>query len=281
MQENNENDTQMEECVPTSVPENVENVENEIVLNVIQQENTVTERPITNDIDSRAAAEPEQTGNEVLPIHITHNLSSSDSASDEIKKIIHYIKTNLSDKDLQEFADKCYAVDSMAKGDGSGLGGGFLIDQFTIDFFISHLEYCEECHEGESDLIILNMLLSLKKIMGKSTIALDWSKNPEASSRKRFTNHIMIINLKTEQWWKNGPKEPLNMIDYTLNIVKGIYFVDKEFCKQNIRLSSNNKTHTLVETKYLYMMLHRSIQQGWFIELPEIMREYKAYIAFK
>ena len=49
----------MEECVPTSVPENVENVENEIVLNVIQQENTVTERPITNDIDSRAAAEPD------------------------------------------------------------------------------------------------------------------------------------------------------------------------------------------------------------------------------
>ena len=125
------------------------------------------------------------------------------------------------------------------------------------------------------------MLLSLKKIQGKSTIALDWSKNPEASSRTRFTNHIMIINLKTEQWWKNGPKEPVNTIDYTLNIVKGIYFVDKEFCRQNIKLSSNNKTHTLVETQYLYTMLYRSIQQGWFIELPEIKRKYEAYLAFK
>ena len=37
MQENNENDTQMEESVSTSVLENTVNVDNEIVLNVIQQ----------------------------------------------------------------------------------------------------------------------------------------------------------------------------------------------------------------------------------------------------
>ena len=338
MQEINEHNTQMEESVPISVPENTGNVtintndmnpraaaepedtsssasscpfeqvtthtvhtngqpsngpadqEQHNVWVAQQQEGegneeigSLNEEPM--NIDSHAAAEPEQTLNESVPIqtnfHTTQNLSSSESTSQEIQKIIHYIKTSLSEEDLQEFSDKCCAVDSMANGDGSGLGGGFLIDKFTIDFFIGRLEYCEECHEGESDLMILGMLLSLKKIMGQSTIALDWSKNPEASSRKRFTNHIMIINLKTEKWWKKGPKEPVNTIDYTLNIVKGIYFVDKKFCRQNITLSSNNKTYTLVKPQYLYTMLHRSIQQGWFIELPEIKRNYEAYLAFK
>ena len=71
MQENNENDTQMEECVPISVHENTGNSGNEIVLNAIQQENTGVERPITNDIDSRAAAEssdvPHVHCHEVVP----------------------------------------------------------------------------------------------------------------------------------------------------------------------------------------------------------------------
>ena len=40
-------------------PKTLKTLENEIVLNVIQQENTVTERPITNDIDSHVAAGPD------------------------------------------------------------------------------------------------------------------------------------------------------------------------------------------------------------------------------
>jgi hypothetical protein len=253
----------------------------------IQMNNESTDTENTNgpaDQEQNNVWTSQRTSNDILG-HANANVNDVEehpiTVDQDIQDVIHYIKTSLSEEVLQEFADKCCSVDAMAKGDGSGLGGGFLIDRYTIDFLISHLEHCLECHEGESDLMILKILLSLKKIQGKSTIALDWSKNPEASTRPRFTNHIMIINLKTEQWWKNGPKEPVNTIDYTLNVVKGIYFVDKEFCRQNITLSSNNKTYTLVEPQYLYTMLYRSIQQGWFIELPEIKNKYQAYLAFK
>ena len=117
--------------------------------------------------------------------------------------------------------------------------------------------------------------------MGKSTIALDWSKNPGPSDRKRFTSDVMIINLKSEQWWKRGPKDEVTNIDYTKNMLKGIYIVDKEFCRQNIKISTNNKSNTLITQKYLYMMLNRSIENNCFIQLPDIKEKYQAYLDFK
>ena len=117
--------------------------------------------------------------------------------------------------------------------------------------------------------------LSQKKINGKSTIALDWSKNKEKSTREYFNHHFIIINLckneKEEQWWKKNPKQikcPIK-IKYTHKIPRGVYIIDKKYCKYYVELSSNNKTNTLIDSQYLYIMLVRSINQKLFINLPK------------
>ena len=74
----------------------------------------------------------------------------------------------------------------------------------------------KECHHGESDYMLFGKKISFKKIYGKSNIALDWSKNSsEETSKERFLGtpaealapieNIMIMNLKSEKWWKKRP----------------------------------------------------------------------------
>jgi hypothetical protein len=187
---------------------------------------------------------------------------------DEVKK--------LSENERQDYVNQCTAITQKCKGDGAGLTGGTMIDMVTNETFKTKLN-AEECYKGESDLEICNIKLSMKKINGKSSLALDWSKNPEESARENFSCPIMIINLKTEQWWKNNPKNKIDQltsvkkgfkITYTDTIPAGIYFVDKQFCKRYIKLSSNNKTNKLIEPMFVYLMLKRSISLKMFIPLP-------------
>jgi hypothetical protein len=125
--------------------------------------------------------------------------------------------------------------------------------------------------------VVEELLTSIKKINGMSTLALDWSKNEDVSTRENFSCHIMIINLKTEKWWINNPKNKIDQlttinkgckITYNDTIPAGIYFVDKKFCKTYIRLSKNNKTNKLITTIFVYLMLKRSISLKMFITLP-------------
>jgi hypothetical protein len=55
----------------------------------------------------------------------------------------------------------------------------------------------------------------------------------------------------------------------------GIYLVDKQFCKRYIKLSNNNKTNTLIEKEFVYIMLKRSLNLKLFIELPAPNKELK------
>ena len=131
-------------------------------------------------------------------------------------------------------------------------------------------DHFEELHSGESDIKIDNTELSLKKINGKSTIALVWSKNETDNKKKYFNSHVIIINLKTEKWWKTKPNKIISnkIITYNDEIKSGIYFIDKKYCKRYINLSSNNKTNSLIDSQYLYFMLKRSIMLRLYIELP-------------
>ena len=190
----------------------------------------------------------------------------------ELKNVYNYMKLSLTNNDLQELSNKCKSINNVCKGDGAGLLGGCLIDMLLGKYFTEKLkDHYEEFHFGESDMKIYNTELSQKKINGKSTIALNWSKNDTENKKEYFNSHIIIINLKTEKWWKSKPNNILSNnknITYNDEIKAGIYFIDKKYCKKYIKLSSNNKTNTLIDTQYLYIMLKRSILQNLYIELP-------------
>lgn len=192
----------------------------------------------------------------------------------QLRAIYNYLRTNLSPERLQELSNKCDAISVKCKGDGAGLLSGALVDMFLSEYFHANLDAYKECHEGESDMKIHDIPLSLKTLKsGKSTVALDWSKNKTPSKREHFSTHIMVLNLSSCQWWKNSPTSKMesysNKIAYNEVVKAGIYLIDKQFCKRYVTLASNNKTNTLVTEINLYRMLQRSKSQNLFIEIPE------------
>lgn len=187
-----------------------------------------------------------------------------------LKQIKYLLETSLHCSDLQELSNNCKAITNYCKGDGCGLLGGGLIDLYLNEFFKKKIPTYEEFHEGESDMKINNIELSQKKISGKSTIALNWSKNEKDGEKEKFKSNILIINLKTEKWWKLSPRYTFNQkICYNETIESGIYIIDNKYCKKYVQLSTNNKTNTLIDSQYLYTMLKRSLFQQLFLKIPE------------
>lgn len=198
------------------------------------------------------------------------NLWKAHTSVLELRQTINILKSSLPTEHLQILSNELNALNNFCKGDGAGLKGGDLIDTYLSEYFTKEIPTYEEFHYGESDLKISNIAFSLKKIKGKSTIAIDWSKNKNISSKQHFSSHIMIINLKTSKWWVNSPNNKCNeKITYNDTIPSGIYLIDRKFCKRYVKLSSNNKTDTLIDSQYLYIMLKRSLSQNLFIEIPE------------
>lgn len=192
----------------------------------------------------------------------------------ELGTVRDHLLEHLPEERRQELSNKCCAVRNCCTGDGAGLSGGTLVDMLVGEYFEKYVPGYSPSRTGESDMKIGDTPLSQKKINGKSIIALDWSKNSSGSTREHFSCHILIINLKTDQWWKKDPKSRKEKsaalpITYNDAIPAGIYLVDKEFCKQFIDLSSNNKTNTLIESQPLYAMMERSMATDMFIPLPE------------
>lgn len=171
----------------------------------------------------------------------------------ELKRVHLYLKNSLNISDLQEISNKCYSINILFKGDdGSGLIGGCLIDMFISKYFEIKLDNYKVYHKGEADMEICGLKLSQKKITGKSSIALNWSKNQKVkSSEELFVNNILLINLKTQRWCKKPSKTQKSSDCF--NIIKaGIYLLDKEYCKRIVKLGSNNKTNALVKSVFLY-----------------------------
>lgn len=190
----------------------------------------------------------------------------------KLRNIYNYLYLNLNNFDLQEISNNCKSLTQISSKEGKGLISGTLIDLFITKFFQEKLLKYEDDHNGESDMIICGLNLSQKKINGKSTIASDWSKNEIKCEKKYFTCDILIINLKSEQWWKKNPKKNIDInlnIIYTDTIPAGLYIINKTFCKYYIELDKNNKTNSLIKEQYLYIMLKHSLFQKLFIPLPE------------
>lgn len=187
-----------------------------------------------------------------------------------LRKIVDYIKSSLSTDDLQELANKCVTLNSRCNGDGAGLLGGILIDMFIEKFFSAKLDDYKAHRVGESDMTILDLPLSQKKINGKSIIALNWSKNKKDTKKYKFNTHIILMNLKTELWWKTKPKTDVNKnIAYNKPVKAGIYIIDKNYCNRYIKLASNNKTNTMITSNHLYRMINSSIIQNLYINIPD------------
>ena len=192
----------------------------------------------------------------------------------ELRHMFDEIKRQLTPVILTDMLSKMNAISERTKGDGAGLSGGFLVDMFLTEYLSSSIESFAECHIGESDCCILDVPLSIKKISGKSAIALDWSKNGETTKkRERFDTDIIIVNLKTQQWWKKEPigcatQEEKDSLFYSSVIKAGLYVISKTYCKEHVKLSSNNKTDSMIDSVSLYKMLKQSIQSNMFIEFP-------------
>jgi hypothetical protein len=195
------------------------------------------------------------------------------SSLSELKRVKQCIHDRLDKESLQDLMNYCSSIQSACTGDGAGLSGGMLIDMAICAYFKEKIPEYEEFHKNESDMKIAGIKLSQKKINGKSTLALNWSKNDKSEKMKvaksTFDDHIMVLNLKSGKWWKTNPikKSCLN-ITYNDSIPLGIYLIDRKFCKCHIKLSSNNKTNTLISEQQLYSMLKYSIRQQLYIELP-------------
>jgi hypothetical protein len=195
--------------------------------------------------------------------------------------IFNELKKNLTHDVLRDMLAKMNAISNVFKGEsGSGLSGGMLIDMFLTEYLTNIIESYEACHEGESDCKILQIPISIKKINGKSTIALDWSKNGDDSKkRERFETDIMVVNLKSCKWWKEFPQgvtqEEKDSEYYSTIMKAGIYIISRKYCKKYVTLSSNNKTNSLIDNKQLYNMLKESIRENMVLEFPIEFPTYK------
>lgn len=220
----------------------------------------------------------DKKGKETKILHETEKINKIeilDSNDHILMKIVNYMRTNLNKNLLTEMNDKIRCINNFCRGDGCGLTSGALIDIFITKFLSKNLLEFKEYHNNESDCTICNERISFKKISGKSNIALNWSKNSSNDVKEKFSNNIMIINLKTCKWWKM--KYPIifgEQINFGITIPAGIFIIDKNYCRYKVMLSSNNKTNSLIDSKYLYMMLIDSMRRDMFIKLPKESKKY-------
>lgn len=187
--------------------------------------------------------------------------------------VFEHLRSELTPAILCDLVAKLHAIRVEFTGDGAGLSGGTVSDKFIVAYLAQQIKDFKEFHSQESDCKIKEHPMSVKKINGCSTVALNWSKNGEDSKKRElFETDILIVNLKTEQWWKKAPKiatvEERASNYFSTPIPAGIYLISRDFCKKNVCVKSNNKTDTLIDQVPLYKMLRSSIDDGRFITFP-------------
>jgi hypothetical protein len=79
--------------------------------------------------------------------------------------------------------------------------------------------------------------------------------------------HYLQVEIVVFGFVKTNSTKSNIKITYNDIIPSGIYLIDKQFCKYFVGLSSNNKTDTLIDNQFVYIMLKRSISQKLYIDL--------------
>ena len=209
-------------------------------------------------------------------IHITDGFINS----------VKHMKRVCSNELVHKITSECHAITRHCKGDGAGLSGGTLIDMYMTGKtgMVTRIPECAANHKGESDLNIASHPFSLKKITGKSEIALGWSKNAAPTpSHDLFQCDLMIINLtEHEQWWKRewilndksiqanelGTSLHLDHVSSVRSIPEGIYFIPRSACLGRVLLRENNKSTSLIDSYQLYVLLLYSMKHEFMIPFP-------------
>jgi len=155
---------------------------------------------------------------------------------------------------LQELSNMIHSIKNHCTGDGCGLKSGIYIDDVISEYFKQNIVSYKPFFSKEADMKICDIPLSLKSCTNpKGTqFALNWSKNKEVNT-ENFIYHTMILVSCSGLWWKNK------------SVKAGIYFVDKHWCRKNIKLSSNNKTDKLISKPEVYKMIQNS---SFFVPIP-------------
>jgi len=184
--------------------------------------------------------------------------------------ILQYLKRSLPMTTvLQEISDKMWTLHQHLKSDGRGLSGGTIMEQTVFEILEKHVRDFRVCCHGQSDCIIMNTHLSFKKITGKSSLALNWSKN-KSECQHRFDCPILLMNLKEGKWWRNKKQ-----VDRFLP--SGFYLIDDQLCNDHVQLKSNNKTNSLIDPNDLYFLMTHCLDEGLFLELPPALTDRFTY----
>jgi DNA (cytosine-5)-methyltransferase 1 len=137
------------------------------------------------------------------------------------------------------------------------------MEQTLFEILGHHVPDFHVHHHGQADCIMSDTRLSFKKITGKSTLALNWSKNENTTSTTavRFDCPILLLNLKEGKWWRNRK-------DMDRFLPSGFFLIEKNYCNTHVCLKSNNKTNSLISAEDLYRMITSSMEEGLVLELP-------------
>lgn len=190
----------------------------------------------------------------------------------QINDTLSYLRYHFTDDKKEELLNMITLLQNQFKNtDGGGLSGGIYIEMCIMEFFNSLMGYrFKRNNTNEADFSINNIDFSFKKISGKSIIALNWSKNKTKSSKEHFSSNIMLFIINTTQWWKKRTH-------YNQFIHSGIYVIDKYYCKDNVILTSNNKTDTLIKSETLFELINMSIGSNQYIPFPNIGNKFKTF----
>jgi hypothetical protein len=193
---------------------------------------------------------------------MTPQITSSHLLSfcNEVKRIL---QVQLEDGDTCE-SRLCFlssVLQNQGKGKpGAGLTGGIFQESLWKDMFFSQSpDRFSEPEEKDADYCFDGIPFSHKTIgwRGNGALALAWSKNPASGLQRTQFNSSMVIAC-TKQPKARGLWEGIQM---------GLYVIPVDWLKDNVVLSSNNKTDSLIEAKYTIQGLRYACDAGLHVAL--------------
>ena len=198
--------------------------------------------------------------------------------NDKLEETIIYLNTNLSSIDLQLLVNQYSSINKFCKDKcNSTLLYRYLTNTLLFTFFESKLNNINEHY-----IIINGERFIQKKINGKPCNFLDLvdsEKNDNTEENNNieenndieeiqdyFQYHVLIINLKSEKWWKHKPSSiKNNNFKYNDIIEAGIYIINKNDCNKYIKIENKKPS---INNIYLYKILKNSVNRNLYIKFP-------------